>query len=102
MPGRHCVTDQDLRAFLLGNLPDLQADGVSSHLECCPDCEAAARRLDDLSDPMIRSLQRVLGEEAGRPLPRVNVSPPPGGAGEPLAADGTTHVSPADRLPHVN
>ena len=45
MPARGCVTDLELRAFLLGDLPEPQADGVSSHLEICPDCEAAARRL---------------------------------------------------------
>src|SRR5205085_3461468 len=90
-----------LRAYLLGDLPEPQADGVSSHLEFCPDCEAAARRLDDLSDPLIRSLQRVLGEEAGGPLLRVDGAPTPGGAGEPLAPDGPTHVAAVDRLPQV-
>jgi tetratricopeptide (TPR) repeat protein len=85
MPARGCVTDLDLRAFLLGDLPEPQSDGVSSHLESCPDCEAAARRLDGLSDRMVRSLQRVLGEEAsGHPAP-----------------DGPAHLAAANRLPHV-
>jgi eukaryotic-like serine/threonine-protein kinase len=100
MPGRGCITDLELRAFLLGDLPEPQADGVSSHLEICPDCEAAARRLDGVSDRVIRSLQRVLGEEAGGPPPRVNAAPPLGAAGEPPGLDGPAHVA-ADRLPHV-
>jgi len=101
MPGRGCVTDLELRSFLLGDLPEPQADGVSSHLEICPDCEAAARRLDGVSDRVIRSLQRVLGDEPGASPPRVNVAPPLGAAGEPLGPDGPTPVAVADRLPHV-
>src|SRR5688500_8875160 len=85
MPARGCVTDAELRSFLLGDLPEPRADGVSSHLESCPDCEAAARRLDGLSDPLIRSLQRVLGEGADGTLP----------------PDGPTRVGAADRLPTV-
>ena len=61
MPTRECVTEEDLRAFLVGNLPEHLAGPVSSHLESCPRCEAAARRLDDLTDPVIRSLRRALG-----------------------------------------
>src|SRR3954463_662473 len=102
MLARGCVTDLELRAFLLGDPPEPQADGISSHLESCPDCESAARRLDDLSDPVIRSLQRVLGEEPGGPLPRVNGTPTPAGAAESPASDGPTYVAGADRLPHVN
>jgi anti-sigma factor RsiW len=64
MPARGCVTDLDLRAYLLGELPEPQADRVSSHLESCPDCEAAARGLDDLSDPMMRSFWEK--RQAGR------------------------------------
>jgi hypothetical protein len=101
MPDRGCVTDLELRAFLLGDLPEPEADSVTSHLESCPDCEAAAGRLDGLSDRMVRSLQRVLGEDANGPLPRVKEAPTLAGAGEPLAPDGPTHVAAADRLPHV-
>ena len=101
MPGRGCVTDLELRAYLLGDLPEPEADSVTSHLDSCPGCEAAAGRLDGLSDRMIRSLQRVLGEESRGPLPRVNVSPPLGGSGELPAPDRPTHGAVADRLPRV-
>ena len=98
MPSRGCVTDLELRAFLLGDLPEPQADDVSSHLESCPDCEAAAGRLDGLSDRMIRSLQRVLGATSGDGLPRDDPEPTLGREGDPPGAPPRVA---ADRLPHV-
>src|SRR5262249_34476431 len=59
-PGLACVSDADLRASLLGKLPERVGRGVAAHLEPCPDCEAAARRLDQLTDPLIRGLRRVI------------------------------------------
>jgi hypothetical protein len=32
MPGRGCVIDLELRAFLLGDLPEPQSDGASSQM----------------------------------------------------------------------
>ena len=66
MPRRDCVSAEDLRAYQLGDLPEPFALAVSGHLETCPDCEAAAQQLDDLSDPLMRSLQRALGPDASR------------------------------------
>src|SRR6266446_7713807 len=66
MPSRDCVGTEDLRAYLLGDLLDPLALVVSTHLETCPDCELAAQKLDDLSDPLIRSLQRALGSALSR------------------------------------
>src|SRR3954452_20460595 len=60
MAGLTCYSDADLRAFLLGDLPEKVAQTVSTHLETCPDCEAAARRLDRLTDSVIQGLRRVL------------------------------------------
>jgi len=76
MPGRGCVTDGDLRAFLVGDLPDHLSEPIGSHLETCPTCEAAARRLDDQTDPLIRSLQRVLGSGTRDERPAGDVVPP--------------------------
>jgi hypothetical protein len=101
MSGRDCVTDEDLRAYLLGDLPESRAGGISSHLAVCPACEAAARRLDDLSDPVMRSLQRVLGASSGDRLPHDAAAPTLGKDGDlldPLAAPPGID---ADRLPHV-
>src|SRR5262245_25825986 len=71
MPSYDCVTEEDLRAFLLGDLPERLAQALADHLEGCPECEAAARRLDDLGDPMIRSLRRALAPEKDRSTPLV-------------------------------
>src|SRR3954471_12654466 len=101
MLARGCVTDLEMRAFLLGDLPEPQADGISSYLESCPDCEAAARRLDDLSDPVIRSLQRVLGGTSGDKLPREGVAPMLGREGDPLDPLAATPGIAATCLPHV-
>src|SRR5262249_62298897 len=59
MHGLACVNESVLRAFLLGELPERVCRTVSDHLETCTECEAAARRLDALTDPVIRSLRRV-------------------------------------------
>jgi tetratricopeptide (TPR) repeat protein/tRNA A-37 threonylcarbamoyl transferase component Bud32 len=55
-----CVTEQDLRAFLLGELPERIGQSVAAHLEGCPHCEALARQLDALPDSVIHSLRQVL------------------------------------------
>src|SRR5678816_3677548 len=99
MPTAECVTDDDLRAFLLGNLPEHLADPITAHLSSCPDCEAAARRLDDLTDPVIRSLQRALrGRPGDQPVPE-GEAPTAGGAGAPSTPGETRTYS---HLPRVS
>jgi tetratricopeptide (TPR) repeat protein/predicted Ser/Thr protein kinase len=68
MPGPGCVSEPDLRAFLLGDLPERLAGSVAAHLEGCPACEQAARRLDGLTDPLLRSLRLVFRPFAGNGL----------------------------------
>ena len=58
MPGIGCISDSNLRAFLLGELPERVGRSIASHLEICPDCEAEARRLDGLTDTVIDRLRR--------------------------------------------
>jgi len=58
MPGPVCVSESSLRAFLLGELPERVSCSVASHLESCAECEAAARRLDGLTDTLIERLRR--------------------------------------------
>src|SRR5215470_14532714 len=60
MPGLDCISDEDLRAFLLGELPERVGGAIARHLESCVDCETAARRLDSLTDPIIRCLRQAL------------------------------------------
>jgi WD40 repeat protein len=49
----------ELTLLLLGDLPEPVARSVTSHLETCPECETAARRLDDLTDPFLGTLRQV-------------------------------------------
>src|SRR5262245_35248010 len=71
MLGSRCVSDEDLWSFLLGDLPEPLTRAITGHLEACPQCEAAARRLDDrLTDPLIRCLRQALGPDAGRDTPQ--------------------------------
>jgi hypothetical protein len=64
MPSHECVTEEELRAYVLGDLPELRAETISCHLESCPKCGKAAERLDGLTDPLLLSLQRALGAVA--------------------------------------
>ncbi|HMF18098.1 MAG TPA: protein kinase, partial [Gemmataceae bacterium] len=53
-----CVTDQDLKAFLLGDLPERVADTIARHLESCADCLQRASRWDDVTDGAVQALRR--------------------------------------------
>jgi serine/threonine protein kinase/WD40 repeat protein len=61
MPDLGCLSEDDLRAYLLGDLPARIADLVADHLRACRECEEAARRLDDLTDQVVRTLRRAVG-----------------------------------------
>jgi WD40 repeat protein len=62
MPGVNCVSEADLRALLLGDLPETVARLVTLHLEVCAECEAAAQRLDCVTDPFVGSLRQGMGQ----------------------------------------
>jgi WD40 repeat protein len=47
-----CLTPAELTAFNQGELPEENLQQLAEHLECCPKCEAAARALDSVSDPI--------------------------------------------------
>jgi serine/threonine protein kinase/WD40 repeat protein len=55
-----CVSEQELRAFQLGTLPESCGQAVAAHLERCPDCERLARQLDGLTDLVISSVREAL------------------------------------------
>jgi serine/threonine-protein kinase len=63
-----CISDPDLRAFLLGELPDPLADAIARHLELCPDCETRASRCDDFADTAIQALRRAAPERPETPV----------------------------------
>jgi WD40 repeat protein/tetratricopeptide (TPR) repeat protein/tRNA A-37 threonylcarbamoyl transferase component Bud32 len=58
MADSDCISDENLRAFLLGELPEAQVDTIVQHLNSCRHCEDRAGRWDDLSDPAIRALRQ--------------------------------------------
>ncbi|HLN29984.1 MAG TPA: protein kinase [Gemmataceae bacterium] len=55
-----CVSEAELRALVVGELPERVARLITVHLEGCPDCEATARRLDSLADPFLNSLREAV------------------------------------------
>jgi anti-sigma factor RsiW len=61
-----CIDPQELRAFLLGDLPERRSGAVARHLEGCAACEAEASRLDELTDPVLLSLRRALAGAGSR------------------------------------
>jgi WD40 repeat protein len=60
MPEPRCISDQDLRAYLLGTLPERVGRSVAAHLEGCPECDTRARRLDGATDPLLVRLRHAL------------------------------------------
>jgi serine/threonine protein kinase/WD40 repeat protein len=93
MPGPGCVSELSLRAFLLGELPERVGRWVASHLESCAECEAAARRLDGLTDTLIERLRREFEPastqwETGEGHEPVVVHPPPQADGLPESLSG--------------
>jgi eukaryotic-like serine/threonine-protein kinase len=53
MPRLSCLTPEELKAFHLGDLPEAILEELGAHLESCPRCEAAARALDAVFDPVV-------------------------------------------------
>jgi formylglycine-generating enzyme required for sulfatase activity/tRNA A-37 threonylcarbamoyl transferase component Bud32 len=60
MQSQDCVSEQELRQLLSGELPEAATQRITEHLENCPRCEAAARRLDDEADPLLYSLRQAV------------------------------------------
>src|SRR5262249_21145537 len=67
-----CVREDELRAYLLGDLPEPRAREGDLHLDNCPACAAEAWRMEDLTAPSLRSLRRA----AKHPTPSTPVTPP--------------------------
>src|SRR5262245_6558907 len=55
-----CLGEDELRAFLAGELPDQKSGAAARHLACCPACEQRAARLDAEADSLLRSLRQAL------------------------------------------
>jgi len=70
-----CVSEAELRALVVGELPEQVARLITHHLEGCPDCEATARRLDSLADPFLNSLRQAVHPSS---ISSETEIPPPG------------------------
>ena len=68
-PGE-CVTEAELTAFHLGDLPEDLLDAIAEHLEDCPRCETLARALDGLSDPVMAAVRHAAAAPATGTEPR--------------------------------
>jgi WD40 repeat protein/tRNA A-37 threonylcarbamoyl transferase component Bud32 len=72
MPRRNCLTPEELKAFNLGDLPEAVLEELGAHLENCPRCEAAARALDTVSDPVVAAYRE---SALAAPLATPSVAP---------------------------
>jgi anti-sigma factor RsiW len=68
---RECLTDAELMAFHLGDLPEAELARVVAHLETCRRCEEAAAR-DGLSDPAFAAYRQ---SALAGPLPDAEALP---------------------------
>jgi tetratricopeptide (TPR) repeat protein/tRNA A-37 threonylcarbamoyl transferase component Bud32 len=84
-----CVSDPDLRAYVLGKLPERISRSVADHLECCSECATRAQGLDGAADPLVDCLRHAL-----KPTATLGVTSGDGSAA--TAAGGA--VLPATRL----
>ena len=75
---RTCPSEEQLRAFHLGTLPDSEVDALTEHLERCPACETALQRLDAAPDPLLSALRKPVSSNSSlfRLHPSKNASGP--------------------------
>ena len=78
MVAPECPRPEVLRAYAVGNLPEVEGEAVMQHLETCPACEATIASLGDSSDTLVNALARsrcddpfLLEPELGPMLARV-------------------------------
>jgi hypothetical protein len=72
-------TDETLRAYSLGQLDDILAEAVNTHLESCPGCRSRAAGMSSDSF-LLRLRDAVGGDGTGSFLPQVSISFEPGRA----------------------
>jgi anti-sigma factor RsiW len=70
MRPRACPDVGLLQRFLLGRLPELEAERVEAHLERCDDCFAAVQRMP-ARDPLLQALEAA----AALPAPHETLEP---------------------------
>ena len=61
-----CPGEEQLKAYLLGKVPEDVAEQTERHLQLCPACEATAEILETHADGLIEQLRQPA---CGRSLP---------------------------------
>ena len=69
---RECLTDAELVALHLGDLPEAELARAAAHLETCRRCEEAAGALAGLSDPTLAAYRQ---SALAGPLPDAEALP---------------------------
>ncbi len=64
MTAKGCPSRETLHQYSLGLLAAGDRDALDSHLDSCPDCQAAIATLDDADDTLIGRLRTPLSSEA--------------------------------------
>jgi HEAT repeat protein/tRNA A-37 threonylcarbamoyl transferase component Bud32 len=62
MASTTCFSRDELRNYLLGDLPEAASGAVALHVETCEDCEATVTELDRASDTLIKSLREPVAQ----------------------------------------
>ncbi|MBI2481587.1 MAG: protein kinase, partial [Planctomycetia bacterium] len=62
MTSTSCFSRDELRNYLLGDLPEAASGAVALHVETCADCEATVTQLDRESDTLIKSLREPVAQ----------------------------------------
>ncbi len=81
-----CPSREQLSAYLLGTMPEDDADRLTRHIADCPSCESTIETLKALSDRQVDRLRQtaLLQEPEGREaVARGRLSGPTGAAGLP-------------------
>lgn len=58
-----CFSTEELRRYLLGELPESASDAVALHVERCSQCETTVSRLDRESDTLIQAIRNPIAQE---------------------------------------
>jgi len=59
-----CISDDELKAFALGQLDDSESDLIAAHVSDCPKCEETLSGFDDTDDSVLKAIRKVSATDA--------------------------------------